>query len=199
MAHLKLGVLASGGGSNFQSILDAIARGDLDASVVMLVCNNSAAGAMARARAAGVAARHLSSATHPAPDALDTAICEAFQSAGAEILCLAGYMKKVGPRTLAAYPGRILNIHPALLPRHGGQGCYGIHVHEKALAAGDSVTGVTIHLVDAIYDHGRILEQVEVPIEPGDTPQSLQQRVLKEEHRIYPRVLQKIASGVIRL
>ncbi|MCX7045292.1 MAG: phosphoribosylglycinamide formyltransferase [Candidatus Sumerlaeota bacterium] len=199
MAKLNLGVLASGGGSNFQAILDAIAAGELDARVVLLITNNSAAGAITRAHRDGVAIRHISTVTHPDPDALDAAVRDAMLEAGAQILCLAGYMKKIGPKTLAAFRGRILNIHPALLPKHGGPGCYGIHVHEKVLASGDAVTGVTIHVVDAVYDHGRILEQAEVPVIPGDTPEILQQRVLKEEHKIYPRVLRKIAEGGIVL
>jgi len=199
MASLKIGILASGGGSNFQAILDAIRRGELDAEVVMVISNNSDSGALERARAAGLLWRHLSGLTHPAPAALDAAICDAMRAAGADIICLAGYMKKIGPATLAAYRDCILNIHPALLPKYGGEGCYGIHVHEKVIAADDKVSGATVHVVDAQYDHGRILEQIEVPVEPGDTPETLQQRVLKEEHKLYPRLLRKIATGEIEL
>jgi len=199
VAHLKIAALASGGGTNLQSILDRIRAGQLDAEAVLVISNNSDAGALERARKAGVAWRHLSSKTHPDPGALDEAIRDALRGAGAQIVCLAGYMKKIGPKTLAAYPGRILNIHPALLPKHGGPGYFGIHVHEKVLASGDKVSGATVHVVDERYDHGRILEQVQVPVLPGDTPENLQQRVLVEEHKLYPLVLGKIASGEIIL
>ncbi len=196
---LKIGVMASGSGSNFQSILDAITSGELDAEVVMVLSNNSRAGALERARRANLSWRHLSSATHPDPVDLDRAIRDTMRDGGAEIICLAGYMKKIGDRTLAAFPGRILNIHPALLPKHGGPGCYGIHVHEKVLAAGDTMTGATVHIIDNQYDQGRILDQTTVPVEPNDTPETLQQRVLKQEHVLYPRVLRRIVSGTIRL
>jgi phosphoribosylglycinamide formyltransferase-1 len=199
MAALKIGILASGGGSNFQAMLDSIVAGELDAEVVMVVSNNSGSGALERARNSGLAWRHLSGKTHPDAGDLDRAIHDAMLEGGAQVICLAGYMKMLGDKTLTTWRGRILNIHPALLPKHGGKGCYGIHVHEKVLEAGDTVSGVTVHLVDEEYDHGRILEQAEVPVEPGDTPESLQQRVLKEEHRIYPRVLKKIASGELAL
>lgn len=199
MGRLKIGALASGGGSNLQSIMDHIARGNLDAEVVLVISNNSGSGALERARRTGVATRHLSSRSHPDPGALDAAMRDALVDAGADVVCLAGYMKKIGPLTLAAFPGRILNIHPALLPRHGGPGYYGIHVHEKVLESGDAVSGATVHVVDEQYDRGRILEQVEVPVEPGDTPESLQQRVLAQEHRLYPRVLRRIAAGELKL
>lgn len=199
MTQIKVGVLASGGGTNFQAILDAIADGSLDAEVVMVVSNNSGSGALERAREAGVGWRHLSGKTHLDPDELDCAIRDAMLDAGAQLICLAGYMKMIGPKTLDAYRDRILNIHPALLPKHGGKGYYGIHVHEKVLESGDAVSGVTIHVIDEEYDRGRILEQVEVPVEAGDTPESLQQRVLKEEHRAYPSVLGKIIAGEIEL
>lgn len=198
-SKLKIAALASHGGSNLQAILDAIRDGRLDAEVTLTISNNSAAKALERARADGVATLHLSSATHPAPGALDAAMLEAIRSSGADLIVLAGYMKKIGPRTLAAYRGRILNIHPALLPRHGGPGMYGIHPHESVLASGDAESGPTVHVVDEEYDRGPILAQQCVPVEPGDTPETLQQRVLTVEHTIYAETLGKIASGEIRL
>ena len=196
---LRLGFLASGGGTNLQSILDACQQGRLHAEPRLVIGNNSGSGALSRARAQGIPARHLSGRTHPDPAALDTAIRDALRAEGVKVVCLAGYMKRVGPRTLAAYEGRILNIHPGLLPRHGGRGFYGLRVHEAVLAAGDRVSGATVHVVDEIYDHGPVLAREEVPVEPGDTPESLAARVLEAEHRLYPETLQRIASGQIDL
>ncbi len=196
---LRLGFLASHGGSNLQAILDAIAGGRLPVEPRVVICNNTAAGAFQRAQGAGVEARHLSSHTHPEADALDAAILTALQEREVNLVVLAGYMKKIGPRVLAAYRRRILNVHPALLPRFGGQGMYGLRVHEAVLAAGDGVTGVSIHLVDAEYDRGPVLAQTEVPVLPGDTPEILQARVLEQEHLLYPETLRRIAAGEIDL
>ncbi len=116
-----------------------------------------------------------------------------------DLICLAGYMKKVPDEVIRAYHNRVLNIHPALLPKFGGKGMYGIHVHEAVLAAGEKETGVSIHLVDEVYDNGRIVAQRRVPVHPDDTPESLQQRVLEIEHQLYPETVAKIASGELRL
>jgi phosphoribosylglycinamide formyltransferase-1 len=196
---LALGFLASHGGSNLQAILDAIAAGTLPARGCVAISNNSGARALQRAQAAGVPALHLSAATHPEPDALDRAMLEALRTRGAELVVCAGYMRRVGPRVLAAYRRRVLNVHPALLPRFGGQGMYGLRVHAAVLAAGERETGVTVHLVDEVYDHGRILAQAHVPVQPGDTPEALQARVLLSEHRLYPETLRRIAVGEIDL
>jgi phosphoribosylglycinamide formyltransferase-1 len=182
-----------------QAILDRIAAGTLDARVVLVISNNSTSGAMERAGRAGIARLHLSGATHPAPGALDAAIAEALEAAGAELVVLAGYMKPIGARTLERFAGRILNIHPALLPRHGGPGMYGMRPHEAALAAGDAESGATIHVVNAEYDRGPILRQARVPVLPGDTPETLQQRVLGVEHQIYADAIAEIVAGRIPL
>ena len=196
---LKIGVLASHGGSNMQAIIDAIESGRLAARIVLVISNNSQSGALDRARKHGLPWRRLSSATHSREEALDLAIRDALAEAGVEVALLAGYMKKIGPATLAAYRGRILNIHPALLPRHGGPGMYGIKPHQAALAAGDTESGATVHVVDEEYDRGPILKQERVPVLPGDTPETLQQRVLKVEHQIYAAALEDIIAGRIKL
>jgi phosphoribosylglycinamide formyltransferase-1 len=180
-------------------IIDACGSGTLDAEPCVLVSNNSDAPVMARARAAGIATYHLSSRTHPDPSLLDDAILEALTRHGAALIVLAGYMKKIGPRTLARYRGLVLNIHPALLPKFGGQGMYGRRVHEEVLAAGDRMTGVTVHLADEEYDRGPILAQREVPVVRGDTVDSLAARVLEAEHALYVETLARIARGEIRL
>lgn len=192
---LRLGFLASHGGSNLQAILDAVRDSTLPAEPCVVVSNNSQARALQRAQDFGMATVHLSSRTHPEPAALDAAMVETMRRHGVTLIVCAGYMRRVGPAMLAAYPRRILNIHPALLPRHGGQGMYGIHVHEAVLAAGDRETGATVHLVDSEYDRGPVLAQARVPVQPGDTPESLQARVLEAEHRLYPDTLRRIAAG----
>jgi phosphoribosylglycinamide formyltransferase-1 len=198
-APLAIGFLASHGGSNMQAILDAIAAGALPAEARIVICNNSGARALERARAAGVPGLHLSAAALGSEEALDRAMLEALRGHGVGLVVCAGYMRKVGPRVLAAYVRRMLNIHPALLPRHGGKGMYGIRVHEAVLAAGERETGVTVHLVDEVYDHGPIVAQARVPVQPGDTPEALQARVLQTEHRLYPETLRRIALGEIDL
>jgi phosphoribosylglycinamide formyltransferase-1 len=199
MKPLRLGFLASHGGSNMQAILDSIQAGALDAVPALAISNNSKSTALERARAEGIPWKHLSSATHPDPDDLDRAILAALREQRVNLVILAGYMKKIGAATLGAYANRILNIHPALLPKFGGKGMYGMNVHEAVLAAGETVSGATIHLVDPLYDHGRILARRETPVEPGDTPETLQARVLKAEHRLYSDTIQAIASGEIDL
>jgi phosphoribosylglycinamide formyltransferase-1 len=116
-----------------------------------------------------------------------------------DTVILAGYMKRIGPATLAVYRGRILNIHPALLPKFGGQGLYGRRVHEAVLEAGETVTGVTVHVIDEHYDTGPILNQCRVPVQEGDTADSLAERVLRHEHVLYVETLRKISEGTIVL
>lgn len=192
---LKLGFLASHTGSNMQAIIDACQAGTLAAEPCVAISNNSRAGALARARRANIAAYHLSERTHGA--ALGAVLGAALRRHGVEVICLAGYMKKLGAEVLAAYEGRILNIHPALLPKFGGQGMYGMRVHEAVLAAGERESGATIHLVDEEYDQGRVLAQEKVPVKTEDTPETLQKRVLAVEHRLYPATLARIAAGEI--
>lgn len=199
MAPLRLGFLASHNGSNMQAILDACKQGRLAAQPAVVISNNSESGALARARQEGIPACHLSGHTHPGPGALDQAICAALTQHQVEVVCLAGYMKRLGPRTLSAYRGRVLNIHPALLPNFGGEGFYGQAVHQAVLAAGEKESGPTVHLVDEEYDHGPVLAQARVPVLPGDTPETLAARVLAQEHRLYAETLQRIAIGALVL
>lgn len=182
-----------------QAIIDACSSGVLDAQPAVVISNNSGAKALERARSAGVPALHISGVTHPGPGAEDRAILSALKEHDVNLVCLAGYMKKVGPLTLGEYRGRILNIHPALLPRHSGEGMYGMRVHEAVIASGDEVTGVTVHIADDEYDRGPILAQAEVKVDPADTPETLARRVLQAEHELYVYTLRKIADGQIIL
>ena len=182
-----------------QAIIDACKEGRLDAEPSVVISNNSDSTALERARREGIPGYHLSSKTHPQPWQLDEAILNALEKHSVDLVILAGYMKLLGPLTLAHYMGRILNIHPALLPKFGGKGLYGRLVHEAVLASGEPATGVTIHLVDENYDRGPIIAQSEVPVLDGDTPDSLAARVLEREHQLFAETLQKIATGEIDL
>jgi phosphoribosylglycinamide formyltransferase 1 len=192
---LRIGVLASHEGTTLQAILDACESGEITGRVVTVISNNSDSGALRRARAAGAEAVHLSSKTHPEPGALDAAVSHALTRNQVDVVMLAGYMKKLGPALLERYRGRILNTHPALLPKFGGQGMYGMRVHEAVLRAGETESGPSVHLVDAEYDTGRVLAQAQVPIETGDTPETLAARVQERERRLVVAVLGQIAQG----
>ncbi len=191
---MRIAAMASHGGSILQAVLDACTSGKLAAQVVLVISNNSDSQALARAEAVGVKTLHLSSRTHPDPAALDRAITDALQQANADWLLLAGYMKKLGPVTLKAFRNRILNIHPALLPKFGGQGYYGRRVHEAVLAAGERESGATVHLVDEFYDSGPILAQVRVPIRDHETVDSLEERVKTAERKLLVTTLIQLAE-----
>ena len=197
--EMRLGVLASHGGSNLQAIVDSTKSGALDARVAVVVSNNSDSRALERAAKEGIPAFHLSRSAHPDPEELDLAILHVLREHGVNLVALAGYMKKLGPAVLGAYRRKILNVHPALLPRHGGRGMYDMRVHESVIKSGDSMTGVTVHLVDEEYDQGPIVAQVQVPMLKDDTADTLARRVLQTEHRFYSEVLGRIRSGDIDL
>ena len=196
---LRIGVLASHEGTTLQCIIDACAQGRINGRVVAVISNNSGSGALRRAAAAGIETSHLSSVTHPGGDSLDAAICAALQRAGADVIFLAGYMKRLGPRTLAAFPARILNTHPALLPKFGGQGMFGDRVFEAVLAGGESESGASVHLVDAEYDTGVVVRQERIPVLPGDTVESLKARVQACEREAVVNTLAAIARGELVL
>lgn len=193
--RLKLGFLASHGGSSMRAIVAAIGDGRLDAEARLVVSNNGDSPALAFARDTGLTARHINATTAGSAELADDQIATAMREAGVELIVLSGYLRKLGPRVLADYRGRILNIHPALLPKYGGQGMYGRRVHEACIAAGDTVSGATIHLVDADYDTGPILAQVEVPVPAGDTVEALEQRVMAAEPAFFVETLRAISEG----
>jgi phosphoribosylglycinamide formyltransferase-1 len=196
---LKIGVLASHEGTTLQCILDACEAGRIQGKVVVAISNNRNSGALSRAKAAGIPAHHLSSITHPTQETLDAAIGAALSAGRVDIVFLAGYLKRLGPATLAAFRGRVLNTHPALLPRFGGQGMFGDRVFEAVLASGESESGVSVHLVDESYDTGRIIRQVRVPIETKDCVESLKARVREREREVVVETLAAIATGELRL
>ncbi len=199
MTNIKLGFLASHRGSNMQSIIDACNKGELDAIPGVVISNNGDSGALDRAASEQIPAYHLSSKTYPEPDELDYAIRDTLLKHEVDIVILAGFMKKIGQHTIDAFAGRILNIHPALLPKHGGKGMFGAKVHKAVLDSGDKETGVTIHVVTDNYDQGPILAQLAIPVLEGDTVDTLSNRVLTVEHQIYVDTIKRIIAGDIQL
>ena len=182
-----------------QAIIDACREGRLNAEPRVVISNNSRSRALRRAADAGIPRYHVSTVTHPDDDARDRAIVDILERHGVGLVVLGGYMKELGPETIARFRDRIVNVHPALLPKFGGRGFYGLAVHEAVLASGDSVTGATIHLVDEQLDHGAVLAQRRVAVEAGDTAETLAARVLPVEHSLYVDTLRRIASGEIDL
>jgi len=196
---LRLAVLASGGGTNLQAIIDAAESGEIDARVVAVISNNSTAGALERARRHGIEAMHLSEGQFASGEEFDRALLDALLTRRVDMVILAGYMKLLSPTVVRAYHHRILNIHPALLPCFGGEGMYGIRVHRAVIESGARYSGVTVHLVDEQYDHGPIVAQKVVPVGPDDTPRTLAEKVLVREHEIYKEVIQLFAQNRVRV
>jgi phosphoribosylglycinamide formyltransferase-1 len=196
---LQLGFLASHGGSSMRAVIDAIASGELDAEARIVISNNADCEALAFAGARRIPWRHISAASEGGADAADAAIAGALETSGAELVVLSGYMRKLGPATLSRFAGRILNIHPALLPKYGGQGMYGRRVHEAVRASGDAETGATIHIVDADYDTGPAIARRQVPVDPGDSVDAIEARVRAAEPGLFVETLKRIASGALAL
>lgn len=197
MNKKRIAVLCSGGGSNLQALLDAIDRGEIAGEVVLVLASRQSAYALTRARSRGIEAHFLS--RKALGEGLDAHMRDLLVAAQIDLVVLAGYLCKIGPRVLQSFSGRILNIHPGLLPAFGGQGMYGHFVHEAVLAAGCKVSGATVHLVDGEYDHGPILAQEAVPVLPGDDAETLAARVLAVEHQILPRCVADFCAGKIQV
>jgi phosphoribosylglycinamide formyltransferase-1 len=194
---MNIGVFASGRGSNFQAILDAIQHRALIARVTLLLSNKSDAGALETARLHNIPAIHLSQKHFPDEESFAVAMLTALKKHDVQIIALAGYLKKIPTVVVREYRNRILNIHPALLPLFGGQGMYGHYVHEAVIASGAKISGATVHLVDEEYDRGPIVLQKAIAVEEGDTPETLAARVLKVEHEIYPLALKAFVENRI--
>ncbi len=195
MQKLNLGFLASHSGSNMLAIINNVLSGSLQANLCALISNNSSSGAMEKAKAAGMPCYHVSEKTHLGATA--EAIISIFSSHNVDTIVLAGYMKILDKSVIEHFGGRVLNIHPTLLPKYGGEGMYGINVHKAVIEAKEKKSGATIHLVNPEYDKGRILAQSEVDVLPEDTPESLAKRVLAVEHILYSETLRKISIGEI--
>lgn len=199
MPTLNLGFLSSHSGSNMAAIINACKTGVLNAKPCVVISNNSGSISLQRAMDESIPCYHRSGKTHPRFEDLDEEILKIMIEHNVDLVILVGYMKKLGIKTLKKYRGRILNIHPSLLPKFGGTGMYGRHVHEAVLKAGEKITGITIHIVDEGYDSGAIINQCEVPVLPIDTVETLSERVLKREHSFFVETLQMITEGKLKL
>jgi len=196
---MRLAVFASGGGSNFQAILDAIKRGELQAEPVLCLSNSNQAGALKRAEVHHIPTVVLNPSSYDSVDLYTSQLLETLDTYKVDFIALAGYLRKIPAPVVTAFKGRITNIHPSLLPAFGGKGMYGKRVHQAVLDYGVRWTGVTIHLVDEEYDSGPIILQEPVPVLPNDTVETLATRVLKVEHKLYPQALQLFAENRIEL
>jgi phosphoribosylglycinamide formyltransferase 1 len=196
---ISIGILTSHGGTTAQAVIDACRDGRISGRVSVVISNNSSAEVLKRAQANGIPRHHLSRRTHPEPASLDQAITAELTGHGTDLVLLAGYMRRVGPRTLTAFDRRIINVHPALLPGHGGQGMYGRAVHEAVIRAGDPVSGATVHLVTPDYDEGPVLARREVPVGPADDASSLEAKVRIAERALLIDTLGALARGELAL
>ncbi|MDP3234010.1 MAG: phosphoribosylglycinamide formyltransferase [Myxococcales bacterium] len=189
---MRVGVLASGSGSNFQALVDALHREGSPARVSCLICNVPGAKVLERAAKAGVEALVIDHKTFPSRDAFDAHLAWELSARGVELVALAGYMRLVTPALLSRFPGRVVNVHPALLPAFPG-----LHAPRQALAYGVAISGCTVHFVDEGTDTGPIIAQAAVPVLPDDDEASLGARIQKEEHRLFPAIVREIALGTI--
>ncbi len=197
----RITVLVSGGGTNLQAIMDAIKSGTIsDTEIACVISNNKDAYALTRAYDAGIPACVVSRAEHPDRDEYDHALTRAVVDTGADLVVLAGFMVKIPPEMIREFKNRIINIHPSLIPSFCGVGYYGLRVHEAALARGVRLTGATVHIVDEDTDTGPILIQKAVEVQPGDTPEILQRRVMEQaEWKIMPQAIDMLAHGKISI
>ena len=196
---LKVAVLVSGGGTNLQAILDAVDSGKItNTEIRVVISNNEGAYALERAKNYGTEALLLSPKSFETREEFNQKLLEALKERDIDLVVLAGYLVVVPPCVIKEYENRIINIHPSLIPSFCGKGCYGLHVHEKALARGVKVSGATVHFVDEGTDTGPILFQKAVEVQPDDTPKTLQQRVMEQaEWVLLPQAIDAIANGRI--
>jgi phosphoribosylglycinamide formyltransferase-1 len=197
---IRIAILASGGGSNMQAIVDACKTGILKdlAEVILTVSNNASAFVLERAKNENINSVCIERKNFKDEEFFNKKILTELKSAKTDIVCLAGYMRIVGQGIVDEYKDRILNIHPALLPKFGGKGMYGRFVHEAVVKAGETKSGVTVHFANEKYDSGKIIMQKEVEVSKTDTPEDVAKKVLKVEYRIYPQAIKKIIEENLR-
>jgi len=196
---MNIAVFASGRGSNFQAILNAIDAGLIPARIVVLISNKSDSGALEIARTRGIPTSHLSQKMFPSEATFAEAMLNVLSKQRADLIVLAGYLKKIPVQVVRTFRNRILNIHPALLPSFGGMGMFGHFVHEAVIESGVKVSGASVHLVDEEYDRGPIVMQKTVQVTPDDTADSLAAKVLTIEHEIYPLAVKAFAEGKVKI
>lgn len=196
---MRLAVFASGSGSNFEAIARAAQRGGLPATVALCLSNRPGAGVLERAARLGIPTETLDPGGFAEAASYTAALLKVLRRYDVTFIALAGYLKKIPPEVVSAFAGRIINVHPALLPAFGGRGMYGRRVHQAVLDYGVRWSGATVHLVDLEYDTGPIVLQEPVPVRQDDTPETLAARVLEVEHRLYPEALRLFAEGRVTL
>lgn len=193
----RIVVLASGSGSNFQAVLNAIDRGEVDAEVVRLIASRPAIGAIEKAENANIPSVVVQRKHFDSPESYENALLDELSSAKPDLIVLAGFLVQIPVLIIRAFENKIINIHPSLLPDFGGKGFYGIKVHEAVIKAGKRESGCTVHMVTENYDEGPILAQSKVPVLPSDTAESLAKRVLDAEHKLLPKTIQTILKNQI--
>ena len=194
MRNRRIGVLISGRGSNLQAIIDAVADGRLDATIAVVISNRASAAGLVRAQDAGIETLVLDHKAYAARADYDRVLASELRARGVSLVCLAGFMRLLGPDFIAAFPNAILNIHPSLLPSFAG-----LHAQRQALEHGVKVSGATVHVVNAELDAGPIVLQSAVPVRDDDTEDTLAARILVEEHQIYPEAIGIVLDGRWRL
>lgn len=196
---MNIAFLASYNGSSAKAITEACFDGELRVSPTLMISNNPNSKALEWALEKGLKTLCLNSKNYPDPDELDCAIAQKLKDEKIKLIVCSGYMKLIGPETIAAFPNAILNVHPALLPKHGGQGMYGRHIHEAVKAAHEAQTGITIHLVNGEYDKGHVVAQKTIPLMPQDSVDDIENKVKTAEPSFYIETIKKILSGEIIL
>ncbi|MFC2091948.1 phosphoribosylglycinamide formyltransferase [Elusimicrobiota bacterium] len=192
---IKIAVLVSGSGTNLQSLIDNCSSGFIPGEIVLVISSKPGVFALARAKKANIESLIIEKKNFHTENEFDRYMLEEIKVRKIDLVCLAGYLHKIGTDIIEEYKNRIMNIHPALLPKYGGKGMYGHHVHEAVLKSGDKDTGCTVHFVDEVYDHGAVILQEKVPVKEGDTPQILAERVLEVEHKLFPEAVRRFALG----
>lgn len=197
----KIAVCVSGGGTNLQAIIDAVENGTIqDTEIALVISNKQDAFALERAKKAGIDAKYISPKDYTSQEAFGKAMVETFQTYEIDLIVLAGYLVIIPEILVQNYQNRIINIHPSLIPAHCGMGYYGLKVHESVLAAGNKVTGATVHFVDEKADHGPILLQKAVEVKEDDTPEILQKRVMEQaEWKILPHAINLIGQKKVKI
>lgn len=196
---LNLCVFASGNGSNLNAVIKASRSGQISSRVSLVISNNSGSGALKTAAKFNIHSRHISQKLIGSQSEFSKIILSELKKHKIDLILLAGYMKMLDPIIIKKYHNKIINIHPALLPKFGGKGMYGIHVHEAVLKAGEQVTGATVHFVNEVYDSGAVILQKQVKVKPGDDALTLQKRVLRAEHKLYPEAIKLFEEGRIKV
>jgi phosphoribosylglycinamide formyltransferase-1 len=195
MSKVRIAVLISGGGTNLQSIIDAVDTGELDLQIACVVSNRKEAFGLKRAENAGIPAFYVGKGNYPEDQERETALMNLLEKERIDLIVLAGYLNILPSSVIRAYKDRIINIHPSLIPRHCGKGYYGMKVHESVISSGDAITGVTVHYVDEGVDTGKVIERVEIPVFESDTAESLSKRVLVIEHELLVKVLKDLIEN----